>query len=149
MTMRVEADEHGTFTRPVSLLDKQYLAKKKIGAEYICTFSSGRDNLHNRKMWSLIAFFLDNVPEQHAALQGRTSEWLYTWLKLRVGYTDLYQIDGKEIQVPRATNFQENDNEVEYLDNFHNPAIKILAELMGYNSVFEFEDASRGWLAIQ
>ena len=146
----VEAVPGKYHAEPMFKDDNDYLKKLPRDEAIIASFQYNRRALTNAKLWALMGFVMENLPERfEAELGGKTVEHLYVWLKYKVGFTVKVQVDGKIHETARSGSFDECPDEREYMDALHDPALAAMAWLMGYATVQDLESASREYQTIK
>lgn len=111
-----------------------------------------RDTTANSKLWALCGYFVENLPERYynTTESGdlipvfKTSRELYEVLKIRVGYTDVLKVGDAIYTIPKKSNFDDQKDELEYMDQFHTPALEELS-MMSDMTIYEMSEASRQW----
>jgi len=110
-----------------------------------------RDYKANSKLWALCSYFVANLPERYFTNiyndlnpMFPTAQGLYEWLKIRVGYCDVYEMEGVVYKVPKSSSFSTEKDELNYLEKFNKPAIRELAR-MSDMEIYDLTQASIQW----
>ncbi len=112
-----------------------------------------RDAKANSKLWALLNYFFANLPERYYYKEEPSGDMvpkfaspdeLYEWLKLRVGYCNVYELDGIVYKVPKKSSFDQEKDELNYQEKFQKPAIRELAR-MSDMEIYDLTQASISW----
>jgi len=112
-----------------------------------------RDDKSNSKLWSLVNFVIANLPERFYHKDEESGDMvpafaspdeLYEWLKLRVGYCKVYELEGVVYKTPLKTSFAHEKDELNYLEKFNKPSIRELARMMDME-IYDLHQASIQW----
>jgi hypothetical protein len=101
----------------------------------------------NGKLWSLCSFVVENLPERYwhdGKPEFPSKELLYEWLKIEVGFCDVIFHNGSTVKIPKETKFDKLEDENDYLEKFHNPAVEYLALMMDM-SISDLYISSQEW----
>lgn len=84
-------------------------------------------NLKLHKMvWAIINYTYDNLPVDY---EFPSVACFVDWIKLSVGFTDVYKISGNVRVVPKSISFAQCD-ETEFKQNFFDPAVEFIAKVL-------------------
>ncbi len=96
-------------------------------------------NLKRHNMiWAIINFTYDNLPETYIF---PTIETFVEWLKITVGFVEVYSVNGICRTAGRSISFALCD-ETEFKMKFFDPALDVMADILGI-STQELEDRSK------
>jgi len=107
----------------------QFDAIRKLPMDRVidCKAKVSRNAKLNQKFWSITNFVFDNLPEDY---EFRTIEQFVDWIKLEVGFTEVYKVAGKVRVYGRSIAFS-NCDELSFRDKFYNPALALYAQILG------------------
>lgn len=110
-----------------------------------------RDAKANSRLWSLCHYFVANPPERYFnKINGDlvpmfpVPDLLYEWLKIKVGYCEVYQVGGVVYKVPKKSSFAHEKDELNYQKEFNLPAIRELSNMMD-TTIYDMQQSSIEW----
>jgi hypothetical protein len=99
-----------------------------------------------RHLWATVAFLIHNSEQLLNELGEKSNniKFVYEWIKIKVGYVDQI-IDGDKIYlIPKHSNFSDQPNQTKWENEHFYPAMKFIADYMGYTDIYELTQASIG-----
>ena len=129
---------------PIFAEDREKIRRLPENKIVEVTIKQRRDTKGIGKVWACCTFVYEHCPESYEGFWHSVDE-LYEWLKMEIGWT---VVVGKGQQIhrfPRHTNFRDEKDEREIEEKFINPALRALANVIGYDDAYELIQASKAW----
>jgi hypothetical protein len=81
----------------------------------------------HQMVWAVINYVYDNLPEDY---EFQSVTVFVDWIKLTVGFTEVFKIAGAVKVAPKSIAFTQCD-ETEFKQNFFDPAVELMAKIIG------------------
>ena len=129
---------------PLMPEDARKISKIKFGKKVEISMKVKRDHKTIGHVWACVNFVFEHCTENYDDYWSSTDE-LYQGVKFEVGYVELIGKGDKVYRIPRHTNFTDQKDEQAFNEEFAEPALQALTNIMKMNSPFELTQASIEW----